>query len=164
MGNDFFFLVEQMGTPKKHWFVHFNRTNGQWYFLFSRTHGQIHPWAIPLGTISKPKFFGLLAGLFNALSSSSPHFLSFTQSSLHRWPIERAKHFLHLSANGICTLIYMVISNPTQGDWVSHITYLVRWPQKWWLKQRKDFTTIWTWQMNFSPLPQRFLVAYTTNK
>ncbi len=120
MGNDFFFLVEQMGTPKKHWFVHFNRTNGQWYFLFSRTHGQIHPWAIPLGTISKPKFFGLLAGLFNALSSSSPHFLSFTQSSLHRWPIERAKHFLHLSANGICTLIYMVISNPTQEDWVSY--------------------------------------------
>jgi hypothetical protein len=70
-----------------HWCFHFNRTSGQWFFLFSWTHGQTHPWVVPLGTISKLNFFGLLAGLFNQLSDSSPHFLSFTQSSLHRWRI-----------------------------------------------------------------------------
>jgi hypothetical protein len=54
---DFFISIEQMGND---------------FFLFSRTHGQTHPWVVPLGTISKLKFFGLLTGPFNCYWAPVP--------------------------------------------------------------------------------------------
>jgi hypothetical protein len=38
---------------------------------------------------------------------------------------------------------------PLKQIWFHVLLYLSRWPQWWWLKQRKDFTTINTWQMHF---------------
>jgi hypothetical protein len=35
------------------------------------------------------------------------------------------------------------------------------WPQQWQLRQKKDFTTINTWQMHFFPLAIEVLGDYT---